>query len=812
MKTKLLFGIVICLSMSLNAQNVWTGTEDDLWSNENNWSGTVPTSSEDVLIPSGFVVTLDTPTNILSIEVQGNSVLNVTETLIIQNPSEFEMNVVVNWVSGDLIGPGILLNSGTINLSSPSFDISGSAVLNNPGTINLSSGGSISINTDSVLNNSGTGTIDFQMAGSSINAVGPPPNTFNNFGTIKTSMPDPLDECDIAGTLINTDGIFQIDSGTLELNTTANNFMGGMFNVAAGATLEWNGPIDAIGVFTGNVFGDLNWDADLSVASTAVFNFSGNGIIKNTGGDLTGGGTLTNQSTISTNLTGFMLTGGTTLENSGTIQLASTGDITIGANSTINNSASGLIEMLENSGNINSFGIADDTRVLNNSGIIRANLPNTSDDVFIGIKLNNNDGTIEVLNGTLNLNYGGITLSDGIYNINTNGVLNWSFPITISGNLTGVLDGGFNWGADIVVPTSATFNLSGNGIINWVAGDIEGGGVLTNENTIIKSTGGTKRINGGSTLNNNGTFNQIVGGTIGIATNSTLNNNASGVINLDASTSGFSSISSAPNQFNNLGTLNSNVSSGTGSAFISAQLSNSGLINVIQNSLTFNGAGTLTNETNGEIMGVGTLVLPVAFTNNGIFSPGASPGTLTLVNNFTSNGSSIINIELNGNDQGVTYDLLSIDGDADLNGSLDVTLGFSPNVTDEFIVLETQVPDTINTCNLPPTVMASFGGFDYEFDVVCRNNNELVLTVLSETLSLETTELTDIKVFPNPTKDLITITDESIISIKVYDLNGREVAVSTTNSLSIKNLNDGIYILSASNSRGESIIRKVIKH
>ncbi len=81
MKTKLLLGIVICLSISLNAQNVWTGTEDDLWSNENNWSGSVPTTSDDVLIPTGFVVTLDTPTDILSIEVEGNSVLNVTETL-----------------------------------------------------------------------------------------------------------------------------------------------------------------------------------------------------------------------------------------------------------------------------------------------------------------------------------------------------------------------------------------------------------------------------------------------------------------------------------------------------------------------------------------------------------------------------------------------------------------------------------------------------------------------------------------------------------------------------------------------------------
>ena len=141
MKTKLLLPLILFASISLSAQqNIWTGTIDDKWSDENNWTGTVPTASDDVLIPSGFVVTIDTPANILSIEVQGNSVLNVTSSLVIANPSEFEDNVVVNWVSGDLGGGGTLLNSGTINMSYFSFDLSGSTELNNPGTINMVGG------------------------------------------------------------------------------------------------------------------------------------------------------------------------------------------------------------------------------------------------------------------------------------------------------------------------------------------------------------------------------------------------------------------------------------------------------------------------------------------------------------------------------------------------------------------------------------------------------------------------------------------------------------------------------------------------
>ena len=234
------------------------------------------------MIPQNHVVTVDSPATILSIEVQGNSTLNVTETITIENPSEFEDNVVVNWSSGDLIGPGVLLNSGTINLSFAGFDLGGSVVLNNPGEINISGGGNIFIGTDSVLNNSGTGIIDFQSAGSEITNTGLPPNTLNNFGTIKTSLPNPLDAVAIGGYIINTDGVFQIDSGTLNINTVAANFMGGQYNVASGATLNWNEPIDAIGTFVGNVFGDLNWLADLNVTSTVVFNFSGNNIINNT--------------------------------------------------------------------------------------------------------------------------------------------------------------------------------------------------------------------------------------------------------------------------------------------------------------------------------------------------------------------------------------------------------------------------------------------------------------------------------------------------------------------------------------------------
>ena len=102
-KLLLVFNLLFC-SLSLISQNVWTGGGDDAnWSNADNWSGNVP-NNEDVRIPTGFTVTLDTPASILSIKLEGNSTLNVTESLEIFNPSEFESNTVVNWSGGDLDG------------------------------------------------------------------------------------------------------------------------------------------------------------------------------------------------------------------------------------------------------------------------------------------------------------------------------------------------------------------------------------------------------------------------------------------------------------------------------------------------------------------------------------------------------------------------------------------------------------------------------------------------------------------------------------------------------------------------------------
>ena len=198
------------------------------------------------------------------------------------------------------------------------------------------------------------------------------------------------------------------------------------------------------------------------------------------------------------------------------------------------------------------------------------------------------------------------------------------------------------------------------------------------------------------------------------------------------------------------------------------------------------------------------------YTNDGIFAPGASPGTLTVQGDFGSTANARLDIELDGLIQGTEYDLLAITGNADFNGDLQVTLNFDADINDEFIISTTT--GTINNCNLPNQVFTSFGGFNYTFDVVCRNNNELVLTVVNETLSIPEENLSSVSLYPNPSKDMVSISDESINNVEVYDLNGRMVLFATTPEFSVNTLLNGVYFVIARNSEGALFVKKLIKN
>jgi hypothetical protein len=81
----------------------------------------------------------------------------------------------------------------------------------------------------------------------------------------------------------------------------------------------------------------------------------------------------------------------------------------------------------------------------------------------------------------------------------------------------------------------------------------------------------------------------------------------------------------------------------------------------------------LTNSKSGKLMGKGTIDLGGALlTNNGLVAPGASPGTMVVNGDYTQGPDGVLEIELGGPVQGFSYDLLQVNGVANLGGKLQV--------------------------------------------------------------------------------------------------------------------------------------------
>jgi hypothetical protein len=109
--------------------------------------------------------------------------------------------------------------------------------------------------------------------------------------------------------------------------------------------------------------------------------------------------------------------------------------------------------------------------------------------------------------------------------------------------------------------------------------------------------------------------------------------------------------------------------------------------------------------------------------------------------------------------------------------------------------------------------MASFGGFDYGFDFTCGANDELLLTVVSETLGVETfNEEPSLKLYPNPASSIVSFSNKTIEKIEVFDITGKAVKRSNSYTISIEELPSGIYIVKGTDAKNTSISKKLIKN
>jgi hypothetical protein len=267
----------------------------------------------------------------------------------------------------------------------------------------------------------------------------------------------------------------------------------------------------------------------------------------------------------------------------------------------------------------------------------------------------------------------------------TGGTIGGSDTITVSGLLT--------WNGGTAGGTGA-FNASGG--INMVAA----GG--HNLDTRTLKNAGTATLGASSlTLSNGAVFNNLASGTFDAQGNGSIN------------TSG-----SPPGSFTNVGTFQRSTSSGT--FVVYSAFTNTGAVNCDTGTLQFNGtftqtaggthlvAGNLATNTTlnvqgGVLDGNGIITGNVSVSGSGQFSPGNSPGEISITGNYTQAAPAVLNIDINGKTSpGVDYDDILISAAANLGGTLAVNLGYTPALGDSFTILtHASRTGTFGTLNFP---------------------------------------------------------------------------------------------------------------
>jgi hypothetical protein len=185
------------------------------------------------------------------------------------------------------------------------------------------------------------------------------------------------------------------------------------------------------------------------------------------------------------------------------------------------------------------------------------------------------------------------------------------------------------------------------------------------------------------------------------------NNLSSGVFALETGSS-FTYDTGAWPVFINAGTLTNAVGS---SSAIDATFTNSGMVNVQSNSITFNhgyfqtsGSTTVAAgasmglASSGAWIGGGTLsgngLVDGPLTNSATVKPGSSPGVLNFnyfANAYSQSPGGVLAIEIGGTAPGTQYGQLAVGngGTASLNGTLKLTMinGFAPTLGEAFSVV-----------------------------------------------------------------------------------------------------------------------------
>ncbi|MGV6852908.1 MAG: beta strand repeat-containing protein [bacterium] len=348
-------------------------------------------------------------------------------------------------------------------------------------------------------------------------------------------------------------------------------------------------------------------------------------------------------------------------------------------------------------------------------------------------------------NGNMTFNSPVVVGNDTIFTATNNGTITFNNSLDDDGNAS--------------TPSAVTINSPNVTQLSTV-------GMINPLDSLTTNTNGSNVLNGDIKTLNSTTFNDSItlanavelSGAIvdlkadvdnagfDLSFNSSNINGSTGIDGVLSGSGDFISNGNGAIEFSSVNSMTGNliVNSGT---VINKNVSNSIFPGVVDFSLAENthaylGGGGTSLDTfeliNGQtIKGKGECLCLLDVKSGAIIDPGFSPGNLILSGVKMATGATL-KIELNGTDSSTEYDWISssvtanLDSESSGGATLDVTLGFTPQIGDQFTILQFGAPfvATGTFYGLPEGETFSSGGTIFSITYVGGDGNDVVLTAL----------------------------------------------------------------------------------